>query len=385
MRMKGVLVALFALALGCGPRPSSARRAQALVGASLRQAAARQQASSVDKKIFPGETWEKVKRPEEVGWSSSKLEEAKAYSRTVGSTAVMIVEGGRVVEEWGATARRINLFSVRKSFLSALYGVYVGEGKIDLSSTLGELGIDDLPPRLTAEEKRATVRELLQARSGVYHAAAYEAPRMKALRPRRFSHTPGTFWYYNNWDFNALGTIFEQRTRRKIGDALFERIAAPTGMEDFRAADVWYEREASSIHAAYPFRVSARDAARFGLLYLRGGEWRGRQIVPAAWVAESTKAYSVAEGRGGYGYLWWIAADGKHLPGVQIPDGSYSARGSGGQYILVIPAYDLVIVHRFDPATAKPEEEVTPDKFGPLVKLILDARPANNARSTLNP
>ncbi|HEX6625875.1 MAG TPA: serine hydrolase [Pyrinomonadaceae bacterium] len=377
--MKGVLVVLFAL--GCGPRPSSARRTQALVVTPQRQSFAQEKTSAARTKVFPGRSWEKVARPEDVGWSSSKLEGAKAYSREVGSTAVMIVEGGRVVEEWGATARRINLFSVRKSFLSALYGVYVAEGKIDLASTLGELGIDDHPPRLNAVEKRATVRELLQARSGVYHAAAYEAPRMKALRPRRYSHAPGTFWYYNNWDFNALGTIFERQTRRKIGDAFKERIAAPTGMEDFRAQDVWYEREPSSIHAAYPFRVSARDAARFGLLYLRGGEWQGREVIPAAWVAESTRVYSVAGGRGGYGYLWWVAADGKHLPGVTIPDGSYSARGSGGQYILVIPEYDLVIVHRFDPATAKPEEEVTPDKFGPLVKLILDARPAGDARA----
>ena len=77
-----------------------------------------------------------------------------------------------------------------------------------MSSTLAELGIDDNEPSLTDVEKRATVRDLLTARSGVYHPALYETPGMAAMRPLRGSHLPGTHWYYNNWDFNALGTIY---------------------------------------------------------------------------------------------------------------------------------------------------------------------------------
>ena len=64
-----------------------------------------------------------------------------------------------------------------------------------------------MKPKLTLEEKEATVRDLLVARSGVYHIAQEEAPAMAAARPKRNSHPHGTFWYYNNWDFNALGTI----------------------------------------------------------------------------------------------------------------------------------------------------------------------------------
>jgi len=98
---------------------------------------------------------------------------------------------------------------MRKSLLSGLYGIYEAEGKIDLSKTLGELGIRDYI-RLTAVEKQATVADLLKARSGVYIPATGEADSMVANRPERGSHAPGTFWYYNNWDFNALGTIFDQ-------------------------------------------------------------------------------------------------------------------------------------------------------------------------------
>ncbi len=358
----GLLVAVFMLTFSC--------RAQS---AALRQS---NSAETPARKIFPGKTWSKVKSPEELGWSSEKLRLAREYSNSIGSAAVMIVVDGQVLDEWGETTKRINIRSIRKTFLSALYGIYVAEGKINLSSTLAELGVDDAAPRLTTEEKQATVQQLLQARSGVYHPALYEVPRMKALRPERGSHAPGTFWYYNNWDFNALGTIFEKQTGIGIFKAFKQHIAEPLQMEDFRLFDGEYEREekgVNSIHPAYPFSMTARDMARFGLLYLRQGEWNGRQIIPKKWIAESTKSYSVAEDRGGYGYLWWTADYGKHLPGVRIPDGSFSARGAGGHYILVIPKDDLVIVHRFDTDSRTSASEVTPEGFGKVVKLILDA------------
>jgi CubicO group peptidase (beta-lactamase class C family) len=86
---------------------------------------------------------------------------------------------------------------VRKSLLNALVGIAVDRRQIDHDATLGALGIDDNAPSLSAMEKTATVRDLLEARSGVYHPALYEKRRMAELRPPRFSHPPGTFWYYN--------------------------------------------------------------------------------------------------------------------------------------------------------------------------------------------
>lgn len=80
----------------------------------------------------------------------------------------MKVQNGRMIARWGDTSRKVNMASVRKSLLSALYGIAIAEGRITLSSSLSELGIDDTAPRLTAEEKTATVRHLLMARSGVY-------------------------------------------------------------------------------------------------------------------------------------------------------------------------------------------------------------------------
>lgn len=323
-------------------------------------------------RTWPDGAWERIGSPQSLGWSLPALQKAEAYAGTINTAAVSIVTDGRVLYEWGDPARRYNIHSIRKSFLSALYGVHVGEGTIDLSKTLEELGVDDNEPSLTELERTATVQMLLKARSGVYHPALYETAGMAAARPKRGSHAPDTFWYYNNWDFNALGTIFERETKTNLFREFQARIADPIGMEDFRLEDTQYVTGRDSVYPAYPFRMSTRDLARFGLLFLRNGEWRDRQVVPRAWVAESTRAYSDAGASGGYGYLWWIAVDGRHFSGVTLPEGSYSARGAGGHYILVIPAHDLVIVHRVD--TDVRGRSVSGREFGELVRLILAAR-----------
>lgn len=320
---------------------------------------------------FPGTSWEQWNDAEaaRLGWSREKLAEARGYAGTLNTEAVMIVVDGKVLDAWGAVDRKFNVHSIRKSFLSALCGIQVHAGRLKLDATMAELGIDDNEPSLTETEKRATVRHLLQARSGVYHPALYETAKMKANRPPRHSHAPGTFWYYNNWDFNALGTIYEQVTKRSIYEDIKRLIAEPIGMEDYKVSDGEYVTGDDSIHRAYPFRMTARDLARFGLLFLRGGQWKGRQVVPAAWVKESVTSYSDAGTSGGYGYLWWISKSGVHFPGVTLPIGSYSARGAGGHYVLVIPSLDLVIVHRVN--TDIKDRRVESSEFGQLVRRIL--------------
>jgi len=198
--------------------------------------------------------------PEEIGWSSVKLEEAENYAEQIGSAAVMVLYEGKVFFSWGKINQKYLIHSIRKPFLCALYGIYVKRGLIDLDKSLDELGIDDIPPGLTSIEKQATVRDLLMSRSGVYHEAAAEAQVMIRTRPERGSHAPGDFFYYNNWDFNVLGTIFEKQTGKKIFEAFKEEIADPIGMQDFLLTDGRYQYEwKKSKHPAYHFRMTARD------------------------------------------------------------------------------------------------------------------------------
>lgn len=313
------------------------------------------------------EPWQSVD-PVSAGWSAEKLQAARAYSDSLKPTAVMVVQNGKAVARWGDVARKVNVASVRKSLLSALYGIGVSEGRIDLKSTLGDLGIDDKPPSLTDTEKQATVRDLLMARSGVYHLAAHETADIRRKRPARGSHAPGTFWYYNNWDFNALGTIYRQRTGEDIFESFKTRIAQPIGMEDFTARDGSYVLEKKSIHPAYPFTMTARDLARFGQLMLDDGRWGGREIVPAAWVKEATTAYSATDhGSLGYGYLWWTLNPDVFGPGAAL------ASGYGGQQIAVIPAKHLVVAQVVD-RTQNPKG-VRTSHFVGLLKQIVSASP----------
>ncbi len=320
--------------------------------------------------------WQKVATPEKLRLDSTKLAEAEAFSKTINTAAVVIVVDGKIAYEWGDVNEKFNTHSIRKSFLSALYGRYIREGVIDMDMTLAEMGIDDEPP-LTDEEKEATVRDCLKARSGVYHPALYESQSMKDRKPPRHTMKAGTHWYYNNWDFNVLGTIFEKYTGKKIFEALEEEIAKPIGMEDFTAADGTYITGQDSIHPAYPFRITARDMARFGLLMLNEGRWDGQQVVPADWVRESTSYHSDATlyGCDGYGYMWWVAQPNNkypHLPDVDLPESTYSARGAGGHYIMVIPAYDMVVVHRVN--TDMKDNKVAKADFSRLLAMILEAR-----------
>ena len=333
---------------------------------------------------YPGAAFETT-TPEAAGWSAEKLAEAKSWSQQIApSAAVMIVQHGLVVAQWGDVAIKTNLHSIRKSLLGALIGIAVDEHKIDLHATMDSLGIDDNAPGLTPTEKTATVGDLLKARSGVYHAALYETPDMARRRPARGSHAPGTFWYYNNWDFNALGTIYEHATGERIFTALQDRIAKPVGMQDYQPSDGEYFRGTASEHPAYPIRMSARDLARFALLYLHEGRWNGRQIVPSAWVRESTQSWSQAfpeqEVGLGYGYLWWIGFPSNNgAPLVNVPPGTFAAIGAEGQYAFVIPAYDLVIVHRINsdvPVGPGPDQrrpEPTVQQIARLLWLVLSA------------
>jgi CubicO group peptidase (beta-lactamase class C family) len=289
----------------------------------------------------------------------------------------MIVEDGIVVDAWGDVTRNFKCHSMRKSFLSALIGVHVAEGNMDLTKTIGNLGVEDYEPSLTPREKQATVGDLIKARSGIYHAALGESPVMKAMRPERHSHAPGTYWYYNNWDFNALGTIFEQETGQRIFEEFDRRFSRPLQMEDFKVSDCKYQSSADygedfvSRHRYYFFRMSARDLARFGLLFLREGRWRGRQIISAEWVRKSTASHSQRGVDGGYGYMWWTGVNAGLMQNVVVKEHSYYASGFGGQKVFVLPYRNLVIVHRVN--TDRSGKRAETHQIGRLLWHIMDA------------
>ncbi|MCG8462738.1 MAG: beta-lactamase family protein [Holophagales bacterium] len=328
--------------------------------------------------VFPDPEW----HYETAGLSPEVAGEVDLFVRTLETTGLMVVKGGKVIYEYGDVAEVSYIASVRKSVLSMLYGPYVADGTIHLDDTLADLGISDVGGLLPREE-RATVLDLITARSGVYHPACYDTGSFDQA-PERGSQEPGSYWLYNNWDFNVAGTVFERTTGKNIYDALLEDLAIPLGMQDFdREQQQADERPDRSQHPQYTMWLSTRDMARLGYLMSRQGRWGERQLIPADWVRRSTSVVTpirelhpeyMRSEPFGYGYMWWVR-DGEFATGPYR--GAYTAAGANGQWITVLPVLDMVVAHKtYWSSTGGPKREVRRSDYYRLLDLLTRYEPA---------
>lgn len=286
-----------------------------------------------------------------LGWNPEGLDVVFEYAATLSTDSFMIVTNGKIVGSFGDLSSPYDVHSIRKAFLSALVGQKSGSSgnQVPLDATLLQLGIDDAPIHLSEIQRSATVNHLLKSTSGINHPAAAEAG-LTAEKSRRLGdgeNRPGAVWAYNNWDYNALTTIFEERTGMSVADAFLEGIAEPAGMSDFGVEDVSYVSDLSrSRHRSAAFRMSARDLAKFGEIYLNNGRLNNNQILPASWIRRIVTGYTSTgrnDLRWGHSDLWWLPD-----PKQGLPEGTYWAWGLGNQALFVIPAWNTVIVVQSD-------------------------------------
>jgi CubicO group peptidase (beta-lactamase class C family) len=328
---------------------------------------------------FPDTSWEYLKDPSSQGWDTTKLAKLKLFIiDSANTTGMMVIQHGKVIFSYGDVRELSYIASCRKSILSILYGPFVESGKINLNKTLEELNIDDSPALLPVE-KKATILNLLTARSGVYHEASYSGDEF-AIAPKRGTVIPGSLFLYNNWDFNLAGHLFENLTGIEIYDAVDSMLARPLKMEDWNRKMQHKDGDSSkSKYPAYPMWFSTRDMARIGYLMLRNGQWGDKQIVSPNWVhtittpvttSKEASQYKAAYYLNGcyfrylaYGYLWWVW-DSPNNEGAY--KGAYTAQGNFGQYITVFPALDMVIAHK----TKSAYERYTSNYLTILSKLI---------------
>lgn len=330
---------------------------------------------------YPGAQWDTVPAAEQAPACRDALARAQAQLETGSTTALVAVRDGRIVFSYGPIATPSIVESVRKSILAMMYGRYVADGTIDLDRTLGVLGIDDIGGLLPIE-KTARVRDLLSSRSAVYHPAANAGDDL-ATAPARGAQQPGSSFLYNNWGFNAAGTVFEQATGRGIYEAFATDIAAPLHLQDFQPSRHVRGRfgdKSRSSHLPYHFFLSTRDMARIGYLMLEHGQWDGTQVIAADWVSTITTPITAsadmhprktAAYRLGYGDLWWTFEE---PPGSPL-EGAFMAWGTYGQYILVAPKRNMVIAHKrlIAPSGNGPVLRVRKDEFLAAARLLLDA------------
>lgn len=292
-----------------------------------------------------------VESPESHGMDPAKLEEARDYAMVPSrnTQAVIVVHQGAIVAEWyGPGADQASYgtsWSVAKSVTSSLIGIAIDEGLIP---SIDEPMTTYFPEWIGTPKEAITLRHVLHMESGLdfeedydpANAADSDIIQMIATQRDQLAYAaglpvevpPGTQFDYSSGDTLLLSGVLEQATGMSAGAYARQKLFDPIGMG---AVDWWQDAEGHTLTFCC-VDATARDFARFGQLYLDGGQWGGQQVVPASWVTDSLT--DTAATNDGYGYQWWLDAGSNGIPA------RYTAIGFDGQAITVIPSLDLVVV-----------------------------------------
>lgn len=267
-------------------------------------------------------------------------------------TAILVLKDGDIRHEaylqgTQETDRRIG-WSIAKSYVSALFGIVLDDGKI---KSLDDQVTDYAIGLAGSAYQGATIRDVLQMSSGVvfnedyldYDSDINKMGRTLALGGRMDdfaaslfdSYTPpGTEWNYVSIDTHVLAMVLRGATGMPLADLLSDHILSRLGQEQ----DAYYVTDGAGVAFALGgLNLTLRDYARFGLMIANGGRWNNQQIVPAAWIDESTlPSAKTKPGEKQYGYQWWMASDAR--------DTEYFGQGIYGQYLYIDEPNGVVIV-----------------------------------------
>lgn len=262
-----------------------------------------------------------------------------------------------IVEEYfnGYHSETIHtLQSVSKSVTSALIGIALNK---DIIESIEEPILDYFPQYTNIEnmndwKRSIKIKDLLTMRTGTDYDEGYTGSPHNQLNSRRrgwdifylnrpMEAAPGTRFQYDSGGVILISAILKNAFEMHA-DVFAEKYLFPNlDIEDFR----WIKNSEGHPHTGGGLYLKPRDMVKFGLMYLNGGEWNRKQVVPEDWVNESFEMH-VEFGPGGtydrgYGYLWWIM---KPAPKSKTNEYVYAAKGFMGQYIFVIPEYEMVVV-----------------------------------------
>jgi CubicO group peptidase (beta-lactamase class C family) len=282
------------------------------------------------------------------------FDQAKHDSMDIHS--VMIVRDGNVIySRWqseGVDTVPHVLHSVSKTFTATAVGLAIADGKMSLTDKVIEFFPDKLPAEVSDNLKRMTVRDLLTMSCG--HDVEPTGQReegvdwVQAFLAHPVVHEPGTFYLYNSLGTYMLSAIVQKVTGEKVVDYLTPRLFDPLHIDKPK----WEESPQGINTGGWGLYLKTEDLAKMGQLLLQNGEWNGKQIIPAEWVAEMSKKQvesinpgtrmEEAEAKGmtkensdwmqGYGYQMW-----------RCRPGCFRADGARGQYIIVVPDKNAVI------------------------------------------
>lgn len=274
--------------------------------------------------------------------------------------SVMVVQHGKVIEEtWlngGAPDLPHELWSVSKTFTSAAVGFAIEEGYIKLDDKLVDFFPEKLPEEVSDNLAAITIHDLLTMNCGhdtepsrIFRSEDPESDWIKSFLDWPVEHKPGTFYCYNSFGTFMLSAIITKMTGEKVVDYLQPRLFDPLGIE----APEWAENPQGINCGGWGLKLKTEDLAKMGVCILNGGKYNGKQVIPASYVEKmtarqvdcvpsGTRPEQAAE-RGltvetsdwvqGYGYQMW-----------RCRHNAVRADGANGQYIIVIPEKDAVVV-----------------------------------------
>jgi CubicO group peptidase (beta-lactamase class C family) len=293
--------------------------------------------------------------------------------------AVLVLRSGRVVAERYAPGfdakTRLLGWSMTKSLIATLIGIQVLHGELDPASPAA------VPAWSGDSRAGITLEHLLRMASGldfVERNGAWGDSAPMLFRSRSaagyaegsaLAHTPGTFWSYSSGTSNLLAGILRTSLRGDLRayhrfprEALFDRI----GM---RSAVLETDAAGDFVGSSFSY-ATARDWARFGLLHAQDGVWNGERLLPEGWVAFVRRPTPAAP-KGAYGAHWWLNAGTPGAPADRpypsLPPDLFYASGYEGQYVVVLPSHDLVVVRL---GQSEPEQAFD---LEPFLRSVLDA------------
>jgi CubicO group peptidase (beta-lactamase class C family) len=315
--------------------------------------------------VFPGDDWETA-TPEEVGLDPAVLDEiAVAADAEWDSNCFAVVRHGRLVGEWywndttHDSAQEV--FSVTKSFTSALVGIAQAQGALDITQPAA----DFITEWQGTESEAVTIEDLLSNDSGREWSPQIDYTEM-VQSPDRSAYSVGlgqmaevdTLWAYNNSAIQTLSEVLQSATGVEPAEFAETNLFGPIGMAD---TDMTTD-SAGNTNMFFGLQSTCRDLLRFGLLYLNEGNWAGTDVIPADYVHASVDQPSQPLSAS-YGYLWWLNRPGTRVvdalhtisegssdgtvavPRVpEAPEDMYWASGLAGQWIQVDPGSETVAV-----------------------------------------
>jgi len=292
-----------------------------------------------------------ITTPEKQGLDSQiLLKSDDAIKKTMPSVlSFMVIRHGRIVHEKYYNGNNkdslVVVYSITKSVVSALIGIAIRERYLDgvdqkLSDIFPEYFTNISDPR----KKELTLKHLLTMTAGLEPAdATFETWQQRRdwcryVIERSLFSSPGQKFEYNSGLTHVLSAVLTKTTGVSTKAFADKFLFGPLGITNY----TWYKDAAGFYLGGWGLRLTPRDMAKFGWLYLMDGMYNGQQIVPSYWVKESVSLHSYPEKTYGYGYSWWLdkPQDLVHHKEYQ----SFFALGYGGQFIWVVPELDIITV-----------------------------------------